>query len=165
MQPVELLPMKAAFGPLMLNTLAVCAVMAVFYAVCVRLLRRRQAAWESMVASNSAKPTDSLDARLGAALIQRSLVGRGSPVDRLFIGVAAAVSAGALLYLGAFLLGVTPASSEERALLATLRGAVYTEHPRVAVALRAVDEGLYVSKQDVRELSRVALQSLRASHQ
>src|SRR5688572_26279353 len=129
MQPVELMTMKGAFGHLLLNTLAFCAVIAVFYAACVRLLRRREAAWESMVASNSAKPTDSLDAQLGAALIQRSLVGRGSPVDRLFLGGIAAFGGSVLLYLGAFQLGVTPASSEERALLATLRGSAYTEHP------------------------------------
>lgn len=82
------------------------------------------------------------------ATSRRMVASRGSPSDRLFfLGLAAAGVFGAI-WFGLWQIGLTPASTQERAYISTLRDSVFAQRPAVAAALTVADSSLYTSRTD-----------------
>lgn len=87
-----------------------------------------------------------LNERLSTLSTRRKIAGGGSPVDRMFFCGLAVAATVALAWFFAWLLGVTPASAQERLFINELRASQVGEEPRVAGVLSAMDNSLYVSR-------------------
>lgn len=89
----------------------------------------------------------SLDAQLADAYKARMLAGRGSKFDRLFISGMASMGGITLLWVGLWMVGVVPASTQERAFIEDLRASTFSSRPQVAAAISAADSSAYISRQ------------------
>ena len=98
--------------------------------------------------ANPVVPTgNSLDAQLIDAYIARKSASRGTRFDRLFLTGLIAMGGITLLWVGLWMVGVVPASTQERAFIEDLRASTFASRPRVAAAISAADSSPYVSRQ------------------
>lgn len=104
---------------------------------------------------------ESLEARWARLSEQRALIGRGSPVERMFMAGVAAMGALAMLAWVGVATGIAPASALERALMLDLRSIPHLRHGVVGVALDEIDSSVYTSKGDVEHVAHLALETLR----
>lgn len=89
----------------------------------------------------------SLDAQLADAYKARMLASRGSKFDRLFFTGLASMGGITLLWVCLWMVGVVPASTQERAFIEDLRTSTFSSRPLVAAAISAADGSPYVSRQ------------------
>ncbi len=121
-------------------------VAACWYGVCRYIRAASERAHQEAILLPANLEAMGLTERVSAVSTRRKLAGGGSPVDRMFFCGLAVAAAVALAWFFAWLLGVTPASDQERLFITELRASQVGQEPRVAGVVSAVDNSLYVSR-------------------
>lgn len=116
--------------------------------ICRRIYREADREHQDTIRLPENYESLSFQQKWAEATSRRMVASRGSPSDRLFfLGLAAAGVFGAI-WFGLWQIGLTPASTQERAYISTLRDSVFAQRPAVAAALTVADSSLYTSRHD-----------------
>lgn len=87
---------------------------------------------------------------------------RARPNSLVLLRTAEALFAVGVLYFALWLVGVTPAGSDERAFIEMVRASPFVERPLIAAELRNLDDVFYVSRQDYQQLAEAVTATFAA---
>lgn len=130
--------------PAFVLTVAACGC---WYVVSKLICRKSDNRFSSAIGQPQGLEEFPLDDQLIAAHQQRMRASRGSPGDRLFFSGLMLVATCCLVWLGLWSWGVTPANLQERAFIEELKASTLAKEPRVAAAVFAAENAMYVSRQ------------------
>lgn len=125
-------PVGVAFFALASPMVAALFACVIWFHICKRICRAKDARWVMDA------PGRSQGAR---------------PSDRLFLGSLAGAGALGALYMAAWMLGITPATAQEREFIEMARTSSMADERRVQIALKMVDKALYVSREDFQSVA------------